>query len=381
MENKNNELKVNKQKVNEVLNLSSKILKVLYIFIILIAIYLLIVTLKETKIISIIITILEILIPFFIGFVIAWLFNPFVLKLKKKGIKRLWGTIISYAILLGGIMFLIGSMIPLLYEQIADFIEIIPNVFSSIKGWINSIFDSLGNIESLDIDSTKEGLFTAIEDFGNGLYTSLPAAILNFTKGLISGVGVFIVGLVIGFYFLLGFDNISDTFISILPKKFHVGAQELAGNIEKSLRSYVNGALLDSLVVFLASSIAFMIIGVKSPLLFGFFCGIMNVIPYVGPYVGGAPAVIVAFSQSLPIGIATLLSIVVIQMIEGNILQTLIMSKTTKLNPITIIIGLLVFGHFWGITGMLLSTPIISVSKVIYQFYEKKYNWFNGDSK
>ena len=102
----------------------------------------------------------------------------------------------------------------------------------------------------------------------------------------------------------------------------------------------------------------------------------MNVIPYLGPYIGGAPAVVVGLSQSTTIGITVLIAIAIIQFIEGNLLQTLIISKTTKLNPITIIIGLLVFGHFFGIIGLLLSTPIIGVLKVIYHYFDEKYDLF-----
>ena len=103
----------------------------------------------------------------------------------------------------------------------------------------------------------------------------------------------------------------------------------------------------------------------------------MNVIPYAGPYIGGAPAVIVGFSQGTGIGIAVLVAIVLIQSIEGNVLQTLIISKTTKLNPVTIIIGLLLFGHFFGIVGMLLSTPIIGVLKVVVKYFNDKYEIIN----
>ena len=171
----------------------------------------------------------------------------------------------------------------------------------------------------------------------------------------------------------MSWDQVDISLIDFIPNKYRENIKELFISINSSLRSYVNGALIDALVVFLVSSLAFFIIGLKSPLLFGIFCGITNVIPYVGPYIGGAPAVIVGFSQSPAIGIATLIAVFIIQMIEGNVLQTLIISKATKLHPVTIIIGLLIFGHFFGIVGMLLSTPIIGVLKVIFQFFEKKY--------
>ena len=120
-------------------------------------------------------------------------------------------------------------------------------------------------------------------------------------------------------------------------------------------------------------------VGLKAPALFGFFCGLTNIIPYLGPYIGGAPAVIVGFTQSPTIGILTIVVIAVIQFLEGNFLQPVIMSKTTKLHPVTIILGLLVFGYFFGILGMLLSTPIIAVCKTIFQFFDKKYGLISKD--
>ena len=103
----------------------------------------------------------------------------------------------------------------------------------------------------------------------------------------------------------------------------------------------------------------------------------MNIIPYAGPYIGAIPALIVAFSQSVSIGIGATISIIVVQGLEGNILSPIVMSKTTKLHPVSIIVGLLIFGHFFGIIGMLLSTPIISVLKVIIEFIDSKLHIFN----
>ena len=117
-----------------------------------------------------------------------------------------------------------------------------------------------------------------------------------------------------------------------------------------------------------------MIVGLRAPLLFGLFCGITNVIPYAGPYIGGAPAVIVGFSRGPVVGVLTLISIIIIQFLEGNFLQPVIMSKTTKLHPVTIIVGLLIFGHFFGIVGMVISTPLIAVLKSITVFFLEKFN-------
>jgi predicted PurR-regulated permease PerM len=125
----------------------------------------------------------------------------------------------------------------------------------------------------------------------------------------------------------------------------------------------------------------FSLIGLRAPLLFALFCAITNVIPYAGPYIGAVPALIVGFATSPTIGLLTLIAIVIIQFFEGNFLQEMIMSKTTKLHPVTIISGLLIFGHFWGIFGMVISTPLLAVVKQIYLFLDEKYDFFKSDDE
>ena len=173
---------------------------------------------------------------------------------------------------------------------------------------------------------------------------------------------------------MLSFDNATDTIVTLLPEKLQKDTKVLANEINTSLRNFVTGALLDALFVFIITSIGFALVGLKAPLLFGLFCGITNVIPFAGPYIGGIPAVIVGFSQGLPTGIFTLIVIVVVQFFEGNFLQALIMSKTTKLHPVTIMLGLLIVAHFWGIIGMVVSTPIIASLKAIIMFLDEKYD-------
>lgn len=290
--------------------------------------------------------------------------------------RRNFGLIFSYILFFGFIIIVISALIPVLYNQILELVDSLPSIFTSMENWLNSIFNRLNEVEAIDIAEVKETLTSKLSDFTKDLSTSLPSIIIVFLSTMASYIGTLVMGLVIGFFLLLNTDNLGNTLLEIVPKKYKSNIKELFYKINKSLRNYVNGALLDSFVVFAVSSLVFVIIGLKSPLLFGLFCGLMNVIPYLGPYIGGLPAVIVGFSQGTTIGIAVFIAIAVIQFIEGNLLQTLIISKTTKLNPVTIMLGLLIFGHFFGILGMLFSTPLIGVCKVIYQYFDEKYDLF-----
>lgn len=368
---------VDTKNLNEVISLSKKILKIMYGLFIILAIYVAIILFKELKVTSTLLVILKILTPLFIGMVVAWLFNPLVKKLKKKGINRGLGAAIVYVIFILVLVIIIGSIIPILIEQINDFAGSLPSIFDSIKNWINGIFEKINNIDGIDIMSMKDELFKKIEDFGIGITSALPEVLINGVKSFFSGIGTFVVGLIIGFYLLVSFDNANELLITWLPKKIQKDTRDLLNEVNTSLRKFIRGAFYDCGLVFVVTSLGFLLVGLKSPLLFGLFCGITNIIPYAGPYIGGAPAVIVGFSQGPLTGILTLIVIVVVQFLEGNLLQPVIMSKTTKLHPVTIMLGLLVFGHFFGIIGMVLSTPIIAAFKTIAIYFIEKFELLN----
>lgn len=368
--------KIDTEKLNETISLTNKILRISLVLVIALGTYVILMILKQLKIFNIIGRIIKLLAPVIIGLVIAWLFNPFVKWLQKHKIKRVFGATISYILLIGGIAIFLGTLLPILYNEIVDFVETIPTLFDKMSDWLDKILDKFSGIESIDIEATKENVIKNIESFGSELTTNLPQTIINIFKAVISGMGTFVVGLVIGFFFLLGFDNVSDTLVSFLPKKHRDNGKELIDKLDSSLRSFVTGQLLDALLICVVSGIVFYFIGLKSPILFALFCGITNIIPYIGPYIGAVPAVIVGFAMDPTIGILVIVSIAIIQFIEGNFIQAVIISKTTKLNPITIISGLLVFGHFWGILGMLISTPIIASAKTIILFINEKTDWF-----
>ena len=375
---KNKSKTVDTTKVNEVLNLSKKILEIVYFLVIILAIYIGIRLFKELNLKSTFIILLKTISPLFIGIFIAWLFDPFVKLLNKKGIRRGLGTTITYLILIGVMALIICSIIPLLYDQINDFVKVIPTVFDFIKNKAEGIFDNLNSIDYINGDAIKTQMFTMIENFGSSLTASLPALLINVLKAFFSFAGSFVIGLIIGFYLLLNFDSANDLIITLLPKRIRNDARDLINEVNTSLRKFIQGLLLDALLIFVVMAIGFSITGLKAPLLFALFCGITNIIPYAGPYIGGVPAVIVGFSQSPIIGIIVLVIIVVVQFLEGNLLQPLIMSKTTKLHPVTIMLGLLVFGYFFGIIGMVISTPIIAALKSIFMFFNDKYEFFNN---
>ena len=376
-----NKRKLNYKDLNDILKISKKILNVFLILIIVLAVYIVLRVCKELSVFKIMVNLLKILTPLFIGIVIAWLLNPVVNYMQKKGIRRIIGVSLSYVILIAIIYLILNSIIPLAYNQISDLSQLVPKIVSNIESIIDKILGHFNNIDAINVAELKSKIIGVADGYANGIYNDLPNHIVDIVRGFISGAGTFLIGMIIGFFLLLGFNNVGDSLMIFVPSKFQKSTKELTTKMTKALRGYVNGAMFDASIIFVACSIAFALLGLKSPILFALFCALMNVIPYAGPYIGGAPAILVAFSQGMGVGIGVTLSIVIIQALEGNIMSPIVMSKTTKLHPVTIIVGLLIFGHFFGIVGMLLSTPIISVGKVVIEFIDSKIHIFSNNEE
>lgn len=378
---KKNTKKLNTGRVNDLVRTGNKILKILYVLFIILLIYVVSLIFKEWKILSFIGKILGIMSPLFIGWFIAWLLNPLVKRLQNKGMKRISSVVVVYLALVLIITLILVFTIPSLGTQISDIVASVPKIMNDIKEWIDNIFIKLSNLSLQNLDSIKASFLTRIDSMSVGIQTSLPTTAMKIISGLISGVGTIALSLILGFYILFDFDKFSSGFVELFPKNLEDEVQRLMGLLNDSLYSFISGTLWLSLLLFIVSVIGFSIIGLNAPVLVAFVCVITNLIPYIGPYLGAAVAGAIGFSQSSLIGILTLIFILVIQTIEGNVLQPLVMSKKMNLSPITIIISLLVFEYLFGIFGMVIATPVVALLKIIYNFFDEKYNFFGYKDK
>ncbi len=364
--------KLNVKKINETVALSNKILKIIYALAIITLIFIGILVIRQTKILNIISTLLSVCLPVFIGFILAWLFNPIVTNLEKKGINRLFSTIVIFIIFICLLCLVILTIIPSIAEQFKDFLNSIPSLYSDIKRFIIHLFENINNIDGINLKDIQSHIIGAVQKFTISFTKNLPSTIINIFSSLISGIGIFLVSLIIGFYMLCNFSSIKKHIFNLLPEKHYYEIRNLFHKISSTLYSFLKGVLIDATLIFIICSVVFTILGLKSPMLFALFCAITNVIPYIGPYIGAIPAVIVALSQSTPLGISIGVAIFIIQFIEGNIINPIVMSKQIKLHPVYIIIGLLIFGHFFGIVGMIISTPILALLKILFEFFSNK---------
>ena len=366
-----NKKELDTKELNEVISLSKKILNVLYILMIVGIVLGALFIMVYSNILKVFLSVLKVISPLFIGFVIAWLFNPLVKKLRKKGINKVLSALIVYAAFIIIVVIFIRVFIPVLYSQINDLIGSLPSVISKINDFIDEFVMSF-NTESIDLSGVKDTIISNFETIIIDYTSKLPNILINLIINLFSAIGVVVMGLVVGLYMLFDFDSIQSFFLKLIPKKHRHDIETLLNNIGNEVRKSVNGTLLVALVVFVCDTIGFTIVGLEAPLLLGFFCGVTDLIPYIGPYIGGAAATLMGFSQGTMVGVTVLIICIIVQLVESYVLQPIVMSKAVSIHPVAIIVGLLIFGYFFGIIGMVLATPILAILKVIILFIKDK---------
>ena len=368
--------KIDYKTLNEVLRSGNILLKIFLTVSILSIIVLIIYLLDATSVLVTIGHVLGILSPLFIGLFLAWLLEPAINYFVKNKVNRKLATVVVYLILIFLIILILALIVPEFISQLNELIKKIPDFLSSINSFINDLFL---NFSSSDFDLTgmKDNLIKSINNYVNNLTSNNLTGVVDKVGSSIKTLMDIFLGLLIAFYLSLDFRKVNKYLNIIVPKKYHEELNEIKHSLNEMLRSYVNGTLLSCLFVMILSLIGFLIAGISSPLLFAIFCAITNIIPYFGPYIGGIPVVVVGFAINPVTGIICLITVVLVQFLEGNILHPLIVGKAVSHHPITMMLSLLVFQYFFGILGMILAAPIVATLKILYNFLENKYHFMN----
>ena len=370
----NKEKKLDFKTLNELIKTGNILLKIMLAMVILAIAILIIYLLDKTSVLVILGKIISILSPLFIGILIAWLVEPAINYFVKNKVGRKLATVVVYLVFIFIIILIAALIVPEFIAQVNELITRIPNFLKSINTFINDTFKSTADF---DLSSVKESLINTINNFVNNFTSENLTGIVEKLSSSIKVVSNFVLGILIAFYLSLDFKNVNKYVSILVPNRFHEDIKKITTPLNEMLRNYVNGTLLSCLFVMILSLIGFLISGVSSPLLFAIFCAITNLIPYFGPYIGGIPVILIGFTMNPYVGFGCLITVVLVQFLEGNILNPLIVGKAVDLHPVILMLSLLVFEYFFGIFGMVIAVPIVATIKIVLLFFENKYHFIN----
>jgi len=304
--------------------------------------------------------------PIIITGFLYFLLNPIVNFLQKYKVPKTLAIIIIYVVVIGLIILAVGSVIPLISKQITELFSNIPNYADQAIKFFNTLNDTkqykwLLNQEYVTMGDITEKL--------NDYAQTIPSSITNSISAIISTMtNITITIVTVPFLLFYSFKD-GSKFPSALSKFFPVSYRKEATKILKdtgdTLAAYIQGQVMVALFVGTLALIGYWIIGLDYALVMALIVAVTNIIPYVGPLIGGAPAVIIALFTSPTQALLVILVITIAQQIEGNILSPLILGKRLDTHPATIIVLLLVAGNLAGILGMILAVPTYAVAKTI----------------
>ena len=237
---------------------------------------------------------------------------------------------------------------------------LLPIVMNNVGNLLNVIENFIEKLSNLPFFDGLKGRFSPDVD-----------ALLESCNNLISFLGIFALIHIFGFYLLYNFDVVNGHLRHLIPVKYRRITLEYVRKMSLNMRLYIKGTLIDTTILFVISSVLYTIIGLKYAIFLAVLSAVTNIIPFIGPYIGGIPAVLVGLSVSTELGVATLVCVILAQTVESNIINPLIMAKCIKVNPLFIVIALTIMGKFAGLLGMVFAVPSVIILKITCEFLQK----------
>lgn len=324
---------------------------------------------------------MTVLTPFLIGILIAYLLyfpcksiEKMYGKIKVKFInkkRRSFAVLTTYLIVLLIVIIIVNVLIPTLSKSILDLASNLPTYYKNVTEFVenqpeDSILNQVGakeiieNLEQIDIKQ-----WFSIDNIINYIKSAL---------GIVNGLFSAFVTIVVSIYLLAERSEILE-FIkklseAIFNKKVCESLGKYFGKANEIFYRFISSQILDGIVVGTILSIAMLIMDIEYAVLLGFMIGIFNIIPYFGAIVGVTIAIIITiltggFSQAIWMAIIT----IILQQIDSNIINPKIVGNSLTLSPILVIFAVTVGGAYFGILGMFLAVPLITVIKILVEDY------------
>lgn len=306
--------------------------------------------------------IMRLLLPFIIACFIAYLLYPITNWLKQYNFPNVLSILLIYLTFIGGTVYVVYRVYPVALIQLQDLNEHLPQFIKMYEDTIYQMYVSTSFLPEAVHDQMDQFIFnieTTLENIVGRL-------IGGFTK-IFDFIVLITVIPVLVFYFLKDYNSIKKYVKGFLPTKYRQMMSQLVKAIDQSLGGYIRGQLLVSAFISLLTLIVFHILGVKYALLLAIIMGLTNIIPYFGPIIGAIPAVAITITVSTKLAIFVIITVFVIQIVESNFISPYIVGKTMNIHPVAIIFALLLGGQLYGIIGMIIAVPALTIIKEIIE--------------
>jgi len=315
------------------------------------------------------------IIPLIIASVVAYLLSPMVLLLEKK-IRKIFAVIITYVIFLGIIFVTFFFVIPVIVDQFDLFIRRFPFYTRNLTNLINefirtsALVSNIENITGVEIETIDSRTITQyIISQLNIRDIDIFRRITEFTGNIVNIILNFIVAPILGFFILKDMERIRTFIIKVFPRQARFHLNVIIDKMNNVVGRYIRVRIFISIIVGILSTLALLIMGIDFAVFLGFIVGFFNLIPFLGPVIGAIPAVLMAMLASPLKSLIVVIIFMAIQIIDSYVLFPIIMKYQVGIHPAVAIFSLIAGGALFGIWGMLIAVPLVSIVQELLKFY------------
>ena len=318
----------------------------------------------------------NVLLPFAVGWLLAYLLHPVVKFVQfrmhlRSRVLSIVVTLIAFLALMGLVLWLI---IPPMIEQFAKLGQLATNYIQHAAN-IHSIPEAIREWT----ENNREGIqrFLKSSEFTNGLKEAIPNMfhVLGKTANIIVSIAGSLIALLYMFFILMDYEYLTTAWIKIFPKKNRPFCTELAGDAERELSNYIRGQGTVALIMGILFCVGFTIIDFPMAIGLGILIGIMDLVPYLHT-LALVPTVFLSLLKAADTGqnfwiilLSALAVFAIVQVIIDMVVTPKVMGKAMGLNPVILLLSLSIWGALLGFIGLIIALPLTTLLMAYYQRY------------
>ena len=327
-------------------------------------------------VLSLLSKLLSVLMPFIIGCMIAFVLNVLMIRIEKqlskvivnpklKILKRVLSILGSIALVVGVVAIIIILIIPELVSAIKVIALSLPEVIDNLQNWTDSHSIYLPQLENLINQIDVESLGNELSKFAKTEFSGMLDSTIDILAVIVNGIVNFVLGLVFAIYILMSKETLKNQtkrlINAYLPSKVADNIFEVARLSRTTFSNFIIGQTVEAFILGALCTIGMIILGLPYAPMVGSLVGITAFIPIIGAFIGGAIGAFMIFTVDYMQAFIFIIFLVVLQQLEGDLIYPRVVGSTIGLPSIWVLFAVTVGGSLWGITGVLLGVPIVSV--------------------
>lgn len=322
----------------------------------------------------------RVLVAAFTAAILAYVINPLVDKLEKRGIGRALGVGIVYLSIILVITILMVVVIPRTATELRKLVSSLPSIVENVSVMFSNTLEKASDLDFPGASQVSEALTDSINTATRSFTTwvtqsasKITVVLTHLLQNIASVMLTLVLILIMTFYFLVDKKLYVNKIRTAIPNSINEDISILADRINLVLTEFIRGRLILAVFVGVLTAILLLILRIDFAIVIGIITLIADIIPYIGPLLGFVPAFLFALMESPVKALIVAVFYVLIQWAENNVLAPKIIGDSMGLNPLFIFLAIIIGGGIFGVWGMVVSVPLAAIVLILIDFAREKY--------